>query len=158
MKGILIYLSKHGTTEKVAQQMQKLLGNEFLLLNLKRTKLPELSQYDTIVIGGSIHAGSIQKEVRLFCKNNLTLLLQKRIGLFLSCMYEDELAKQQFNVAFPPSLIEHAKATAITGGEFLFSEMSWIEKVIVRKIVGVKENQSKIDSEAITSFVTRLKN
>jgi menaquinone-dependent protoporphyrinogen oxidase len=158
MKGILIYLSKHGTTEKVARQMQNLLGDEFLLVNLKTTKLPELSEYDTIVIGGSIHAGSIQKEIHMFCKCNLPLLLQKRVGLFLSCMYEGKVAKQQFNAAFSNSLIAHAKTTAITGGEFLFSEMSWIEKVIVRKIVGVKESQSKIDSEAITSFVTSLKN
>lgn len=158
MKGILIYLSKHGTAEKVAQQMQNLLGDEFLLVNLKTTKLPDLSQYDTIVIGGSIHAGSIQKGIQLFCKNNLTLLLQKRLGLFLCCMYEGEVAKQQFNAAFPNSLIAHAKATAITGGEFIFSEMSWIEKVIVRKIVGVKVSQSKINSEAIASFVTSLKN
>ncbi len=158
MKGILIYLSKHGTTEKVARQMHSLLGDEFLLINLKTTKLPELSQYDTIIIGGSIHAGSIQKEIHLLCKNNLTLLLQKQLGLFLCCMYEGEVAKQEFNAAFPNSLIAHAKTTAITGGEFLFSEMSWIEKVIVRKIVGVKESQSKINSEAITSFVTSLKN
>lgn len=156
MKGLLVYQSKHGTTEKVAQRMQNLLGEEYLIININTTSLPKLSEFDRIVIGGSIHAGAIQKKIQAFCKLNLDLLLQKEIGLFLSCMYKEDSALKQLETAFPESLIKHAKATAITGGEFLFSEMNWIEKIIVRKIVGVKESRSEINFTAIDDFIAHM--
>jgi menaquinone-dependent protoporphyrinogen oxidase len=47
------------------------------LYNLKKNDKPDLGQYDQIIVGGSIHAGMIQKSVKDFCKNHTVELLDK---------------------------------------------------------------------------------
>ena len=68
MKTAIIYRSHHGTTEKVANLIREAMGNvNTHLFNLKTDKNPDLSGYDQVIIGGSIHAGNIQNKVKEFC-------------------------------------------------------------------------------------------
>jgi len=156
MRTAIIYSSKHGTTEKVAQKIQNELGEEKAqLFNLKRNINFDLSQYGQVIVGGSIHAGQIQKKVKLFLEKNTQMLLQRRLGLFLCCMHENE-AENQFNTAFPEILRSHAKSKKIMGGEFLFEKMNFVEKALVKKIAGVNESVSKIDESNITAMVHEI--
>jgi menaquinone-dependent protoporphyrinogen oxidase len=156
MRTAIIYSSKHGTTEKVAQKIQNELGEEKAqLFNLKRNKNFDLSQYGQIIVGGSIHAGQIQKKVKLFLEKNTQMLLQRRLGLFLCCMHENE-AENQFNTAFPEILRSHAISKKIMGGEFLFEKMNFVEKALVKKIAGVNESVSKIEESNITAMVHEI--
>ena len=157
MQTAIIYASSHGTTEKVAKQIQHELGAENAhLFNLKSTKTIDLSQFDTLVIGGSIHAGQMQGKVKRFCKNNMVDLLQKRVGLFMVGMNEPEF-ENEFNNAFPELLRKHAITSKCVGGEFLFEKMNFIEKLIVKKVSGITNNISKINEEKISELVYDIK-
>jgi menaquinone-dependent protoporphyrinogen oxidase len=59
-----------------------------------------LACFDTVIIGGSIHAGQMQGRVKTFCKKNMLDLLQKRVALFMVGMNEPEF-ENEFNNAFP---------------------------------------------------------
>ncbi|MBU1011901.1 MAG: flavodoxin domain-containing protein [Bacteroidetes bacterium] len=146
----IIYISKHGTTETVALKLHKLLNSEEVHhIDLRANKNPDISQYNKIILGGSIHAGMIQRRMKSFCESNLESLLKKEIALFLCCMEEGEKAIEQFNNAFPEILRMHSIKNEIIGGEFLFDKMNFLEKAIVKKIAGIKENISKIDEQKI---------
>lgn len=156
MKTAIIYASKHGTTEKVARQIQQGLGDDQAqLFNLKRNKHFDLTSFEQVVVGGSIHAGSIQKHLSRFLDQHRPELLERRLGLFLCCMHEKE-AKNEFNAAFPEVLRSHATSRKIVGGEFRFDKMNFIEKALVRKIAGVNESVSKIDDQKIHELVKEL--
>ncbi len=149
----IIYMSKHGTTEKIALQLHKLIDEEGVHpIDLKVNKKPDLRKYDKIIIGGSIHAGSIQKKIKDFIKSNMEELMKKEIALFLCCMKDGEEAREQFDNAYPEALRKHALKIEILGGEFLFNKMNFFERAIVRKIAGVEENISKIDHQKITEI------
>ena len=151
-------MSKHGTTEKIAELLKtKLDSYQTHIFNLKQTKSIELEKFDTIIIGGSIHVGSIPKKLRHFIANNMTILLKKRIALFLVCMEKNEKRDEQFNNAFPSELREISIANGLLGGEFCFDKMNFIEKAIINKISGKSSNVSEIDNEAIEDFINRLK-
>ena len=153
----IVYMSKHGTTEKVVLDIYERLNNsEVELIDLRKTKSPDISDCDTIIIGGSIHAGSIQKRVKDFCETNLDVLLKKRVALFICCMYEEVQAKEQFENAFPEALRNHSIKNDILGGEFLFDKMNFFERTIVKKIAGVKENVSQINKQKIKEFAEEL--
>jgi len=157
MKTAIIYASSHGTTEKVAKQIQHGLGIERTqLINLKTTKTLDLSLFDTLVIGGSIHAGQMQSKVKRFCKKNMVDLLQKRVGLFMVGMNEPQF-ETEFNKAFPELLRKHAITSKCVGGEFLFEKMNFIEKLIVKKVSGISHNVSKIDDSKISELVYDIK-
>ncbi|TVQ85933.1 MAG: flavodoxin [Bacteroidetes bacterium] len=156
METAIIYASSHGTTEKVAIQIQHELGAENThLFNLKSIKTIDLSRFDILVIGGSIHAGQMQGKVKRFCKNNMVDLLQKRVGLFMVGMNEPEF-ENEFNNAFPELLRKHAITSKCVGGEFLFEKMNFIEKLIVKKVSGISQNVSKIDETKVSQLVHEI--
>ena len=156
MRTAIIYASKHGTTEKVAQNIQSLLDEDKAqLFNLKNNKHFDLSQFEQVIVGGSIHAGTIQKRVKNFVDQHRPELLQKQIGLFICCMHEQE-AETEFNNAYPEILCSHAVSKKIMGGEFLFERMNLIEKALVKKIAGINASVSKIKEEKIRELVEEM--
>lgn len=157
MKTAIIFASSHGTTEKVAQQIQAELGSNTVLINLKQTKTIDLAPFDTVVIGGSIHAGQMQGRVKSFCKKNLVELLKKRVALYVCGMNEPEFEIQLSN-AFPELLRKHAITSKCVGGEFLFEKMNFLEKLIVKKVSGISQCVSKIDEPKIMELVNELTN
>ena len=104
------------------------LNAETEIVKIKGSSKINLSDYEKIIIGGSIHAGNIQRHIKKFCEKNLDILTTKKVGLFMCCMEEGEKAQTQFTNAFPKELIEHAQAKEIVGGEFNFDKMNAIEK------------------------------
>jgi len=153
MRTTIIYATSHGTSEKVANLIKEKHKNcETTLFNLKEGKTIDLSLYDNIIIGGSIHAGSIQSSVKEFCKKNLVELLQKRLALYVCAMNEPEFESELKN-AFPELLYNHAYVKEVVGGEFLFDKMNFIEKMLVRNISGIKETTSKINHSKIDLFM-----
>jgi menaquinone-dependent protoporphyrinogen oxidase len=156
MTTAIIYMSKHGTTATIAEKIKaELAKDDVKIFNLKTDEPKELKKFDTIIIGGSIHAGSMQSKLRKFITTNMNVLLQKRIALFLVCMDKTEKRTEQFNNAFPAELREKSFANGLMGGEFCFDKMNFLEKTIIKKISGKSENVSEIDEEAIEEFIKK---
>jgi menaquinone-dependent protoporphyrinogen oxidase len=156
MSTLIVYASSHGCTEKAALALEQQLKDSVTLANLKKDKNIDPTYYDTVIIGGSIHAGQVQKVVKRFCSQHLDTLKQKRVGLFLSCMEEGEKAQQQFDNAFPGELRNHAAVTGLFGGEFDFEKMNFLQRAIVKKVAGITENVSKVKEENIRQFSDAL--
>lgn len=157
MSMLIVYATRHGCTEKAANSLVENLGGDVSAINLKENKNPDLTKAETIIVGGSIHAGRIQGKIKNFCNKNIDILKQKRLGLFLCCMEEGEKAQEQFDNAYPAELREHASATGLFGGEFNFDMMNFLERFIIKKIAGTAENVSKIKEEQIKKFAQEIK-
>jgi menaquinone-dependent protoporphyrinogen oxidase len=159
MKSLIVYCSSHGTTEKAVHLLSENLEGEVFTVDLKREGLKmDLSNFEMVIIGGSIHAGSIQRKVKQFIKEFHAELLTKELGLFLCCMHEGEVAIEQFNNAFPIDLRKNSDAMGLFGGEFLVSKMNFLERQMVKKVSGVSADQSNLDLEAIKEFASKLNN
>lgn len=156
MKTAIIYATSHGCTEKAVQELSQKLSGEVITCNLLQNPRPSFEDADRVIIGGSIHAGQIQKKVRDFCTANLETLSYKEIGLFICCMYEPEVAREQIKNAFPEELHQMAKTEAIFGGEFNLDKMNFVEKMLVKKIAKVRESVSKLDHNSIDRFANRM--
>ncbi len=156
MKTLIIYMSTHGCTEQVIQELSTKLSGDIITHNLKDDKNPDFQDSDRVIIGGSIHGGQIQRRVREFCEKNLEKLGRKEVGLFICCMHEGNQAYQQLNDAFPEKLHQYAKTEAIMGGEFNFERMNFIEKMMVKKIAKVNQSIKKVNHQAIENFAKRM--
>ena len=108
MSTLIVYMTTHGCTEKVVQMLANGLKDDVEIANLKKKPPHTLPDFDTVIIGGSIHVGRVQRKVKQFCRDHLDTLKEKRLGLFLCCMYEGDTAQKQFDEAFPAELREHA--------------------------------------------------
>ncbi len=146
-------MSSHGTTEKIAKMIKAELPNQDIeVINLKKNKKPDLENVNQIILGVSIHAGVIPKQMRKLMIEKCEELKSKKLGLFLCCMEEGEKAQDQFENAFPKELREYAKSAKLLGGEFVFEKMNFIERVMVKKIAGTNESVSKIRVDEIKKF------
>ncbi len=157
MKTVIIYISKHGTTEKVARIIaDKLNSGETELINISKDKIKDIETFDRIIIGGSIHMATVHKKTKKFCESNKSILLTKTLGLFLCCMETGDKSIEQFKNAFSEDLRRHALGTALLGYEYNLDKMNFFERILVKKISGSKESISEIDYEAIVKFVNEL--
>ncbi len=156
MKTLIVYSTTHGCTEKTAIKIKEFLKEDTILVNLKENSNPELDNFERVIIGGSIHAGQIQKRVKVFCQTNLQELKSKELGLFICCMEEGETAQKQLLDAFPNELHEFAKTSAYLGGEFDFERMNFFQKLVVKKVAHVKESISTVNDISIRKFSRQM--
>ncbi len=153
MKTALLYSSKYGSTERVAEQIADKLNPPVDLINLAEQQV-QLTDYDSFIIGLPVLAENTTLDMRRFLGKNLTEIADKIIAVFILCWnthkYETYIEKL-FNNKLSPKCI-----TACVGGEFNFDKMMDIEKNIVKDITGIKENSSKISTEEIDRFVDNV--
>ena len=155
---LIVYASRHGTTSEYAKKLFQLLdGNvDLCFLNERGDSLPDLTVYNTIVIGGSIHYGKNSKSVVKFTKDNIALLRTKRLGLFVSCHFEGDKALEQLNKAYPKELHDIAIVADYFEGELLFPKMSFWEKFITKLALSSDEIKPIISKEKLIRFAEKL--
>ena len=156
MKTAVIYATTHGCTETCAEKLTAKLKGEVLRFDLKDKPKIDLSSYDRIVVGGSIHAGRIQGTVRRFIDANRDALLGKRFGLYLCCMEKGEGAQKEFDAVFPQDIRDKAAAKGLFGGGFNFERMNFIQKAIIKKIAKTDKSVSNFDEKAIARFAEEI--
>ena len=156
MKTLIGYVSQHGCTETCANLINEKLDETATVVNLKKNKKIDLSEYDRVILGGSIHAGRVQGYLRRFCQQHLNELLSKELALYICCMEKGEKAHAQFDNAFLEQLRKYAKASAILGGQFNFEKMNFIEKAAIRKIAGVDASVDELNRAALDVFVADI--
>lgn len=151
-KTIIAYASKHGGTEECAKVLAAKTNSETVLYNLKEKKQIDLTTYDKVIIGGSIYAGRIQKEVSEFCAKNQNELKGKKLGLFICGMSEGEESKKLITSSFPKELLSEALTIDNFGGKFDFSKMNFMEKIIVKKVAKIDSDTSNLSESKINQF------
>ena len=140
MKTAIVYATKYGCTKKCAEILKTYLHGEVNILSVKADKI-NLSQYDTVFIGGSVYMGKIQKEITHFCKRNLKQLLHKKIGLF-ACCYTPKDTVGFFETLNPIELIKHASYVTSVGGIMDYEKMNFLYRKLfqsLKKIDGFNE-------------------
>jgi len=130
MKTLIIYTSKHGSTQKIVSYIQDKLSCD--TLNLLTTPAPSLDEYDLILLGGSIYYGSLHTKLTSYINEVLPQLLEKKIGLFLVCLLSEETAAEQFNHNFDQALLNHSMADGFFGGVLESDSLNPIEKIVSR--------------------------
>lgn len=149
---LIAYASKYGCTEECAKTLATKLSTAADLWNLKEKKQFDLAAYDKIIIGGSIYAGKIQKEVRNFCVENDGILKNKKLGLFICGSGEGDAADKEIEASFPKELLNHALAKKCFGGKIILSKLNFLERKIVKMVAKVESDMSNLSENAMSQF------
>lgn len=155
MKTLIAYSSTLGCTEQCASRLKADLGNGVEMFRISRRRRVNLQYYDTVIIGGSIYEGMIQRSVHYFCENNLDVLLKKQVGLFVCCMDPEADENALIEKAFPKKLLDHALASGFFGGELNIKKMNLLQKIMTRKAARLQE-EPEIDFRKILEFARTL--
>ncbi|NLO88286.1 MAG: hypothetical protein GX090_07035 [Firmicutes bacterium] len=150
MKTLIAYVSKHSCTAKCARLLAQSLRNPATLADLARDN-PDLAEYEGIILGAPLYAGSIPSRAKAFCRHNLARLKEKKLGLFICCGLEDQ-AQAQLESAFPPELTRHASARASFGGAIDLERQNFLVRTLLRKLMKITESYEAIDRQSIQDF------
>jgi menaquinone-dependent protoporphyrinogen oxidase len=156
MKNLIIFTTKYGSVEKCSKLLKEKLNGETTIVNLKKDPVPNLQDFDNIILGGSIYIGKIQKKLTKFMDNNLDALLQKRVALFICGGEQGEKLNTELKDAFPEKLYDHAISKEIFGNEVNFDKMNFIDKLALRFAKHVTESSSNLSEEHIAKLATAV--
>ena len=149
MKTLIAYRTKYGTTADCAEQLAQKLGGEVAVTDLAREPRPDVRGFDVVIVGGSVYAGKIQRQVVSFCERNQAALLKKRVGVFLCCLFTGEEAVMQMQSAFPDWLLAHSFSRVLAGGRVRFGSLSFIDRLLVRSLPHATGDISRLRPEAL---------
>ena len=155
MKTLIVYATKHGFTKNCVTRLSEKLNGNVAIFNLKEDKGIIISDYDNVIIGGSIYMGQIIKEVKEFCTNNLEELNKKKLGLFVCGMSDSEKITLELNQNFPEVLIGNATIGTF-GGAFVFKNMNFFERLIIKLVSKTNEDMSNFKEKDIDEFAEKM--
>jgi menaquinone-dependent protoporphyrinogen oxidase len=156
MRSLLLYASKKGYARECAQRIARGLAGDVETFAIKdRRKIGDLGRFDQVIAGGSIRAGHISGALRTFLADHESLLLEKRLGLFL-CGTDPDNIEQQFATHYPKELIAHAMAKRWFGGRIVFAEQNLVLRFMLKKILKGGEDVHKEQPEAVEAFIADL--
>lgn len=112
MKIAVIYVSKTGSTQLCAEYITSRL-KDCSSFNLEKEN-PNLLDYDVILIGSGIRMGKLYKPIVQILKNNVSLLLEKKIGLFI-CNFYPETFEKSITKNIPKELLDNIEIVACGG-------------------------------------------
>lgn len=156
MSCVILYSSKYGGTLLCAEKLAESMNVDSTFINLDKNSNPDLSKYQSVIIGTSIYIGAIRKSVKMFCKNYLSILETKKVGFFISCLAKESEANLYFEKSFDEILLSNAAAIGVFGPVVNYDKMNFFEKMILKKITGKSESFSKIDDEQIIKFADKF--
>jgi len=154
MKAIILYATKHGATAEIARRIaDKIEGAT--IHNLEQPA-PNLADYDCIIVGSAVYAGTFRKESKAFFAQNLEILKGKKLYLFASGMSKSESDKF-FVENVPAELMQVAKASMLLGGMFDPKKANFAERLIMKIVTKQSGHIDAIDDDKIETFAEAVK-
>ncbi len=155
MNTVIIYASRYGCAQKCAESLVKRIHGSVDLVNIQTASIPDLAQYDQVIIGGSIRFGQIQKQIKEFCRENIDELIKKKIGLFICCgLFEN--AQQNIEHSFPQQLLDHAAAVECFGGELDLNKLSFFDRIIANMVMKAVEKEGDKPPNVLVEKIDRF--
>jgi menaquinone-dependent protoporphyrinogen oxidase len=150
MKTLILYATKHGAAHEIARRIASKI-NGAILHDLKQGGIPSLSDFDSVIIGSSVYAGAVRKEVKTFLSQNTGALRGKKLGLFL-CGLDISKEEEYFNANFSPDILQAAEAKSFLGGIFNPKKAGFIERMIMKAVTKQSEYIDDIDDKRLALF------
>ena len=156
MRTLIVYASKHGAAKKIAEVIADSMGNAILHDACGDDKIA-FDDYECVVLGSSLTAGRIRKDMKNFIDKHTDELCGKRFGIFLSGLQESG-TEEYFEQNFSQELLYKAAEKAFLGGIFDPEKCGFMERVLIKAAAKLDAYTSTIDEEKIASFVRDMLN
>lgn len=158
MNVLIAYASKTGATAKCAKIL-KALVDDSTLCDLTKEK-PDLSQYNCVIVGGSIRMGVLHKATKNFIVKNKETLMRKKCAFFICNCFVDQ-ANTYLKKNIPEELLKKAIAAGSFGGEMTLEDQKGFDKLVTKLVAkrGARTGKAKLhtSSEAINKFAEKIK-
>ena len=99
-KTLIAYETKGGATEESARKIAEVLHSKYQLevdlVDLKEQKVPDLSQYKNVIVGGGVRIGRVYSKAVKFLENDFT---GKKVAFFVSSSWAGTPKQESYDAA-----------------------------------------------------------
>ena len=155
MKTIILYATKHGAAAEIAKRIAAQFDDADVY-DLKQGNIPLLDDFERVIIGSSVYAGTFRKEAKTYLAVKADELCEKKLGLFISGMSESE-SDSMFTSNAPPEVVKAAVVKDILGGIYDPEKSNFFERFIMKIITKQSGRIDKINDDKINRFVEAMK-
>ena len=147
MRTIVLYETKHGSTETYAKDIAKAVGAD--VMPLKNFKFKDIKNYDTIVFGGWVR-GNIIRGVDAFL-TNWEKMKEKNVIIFSVGLSLPN--KEMRDALISSNLLDlyHLRFYQLQGN-FDFQKLGPLEKMLIKTSIGRMENDENFDDAHKSQF------
>lgn len=145
MKILIAYAGNNDTTGTCANVLKSKLP-EANVINLAKQQ-PDISEYDTVIIGSCIRFNEIHNSVRNFIRDNMDLLMKKNTAIYLCCGFPEKI-NQYLLHNFSKKLLDKSFSIQCFGGKLKVKPYK-ICDMIIMKIV---QKNFKLDKRTFTEI------
>jgi len=154
MKTLILYATKYGAAAEIAKRIASQLDNA-ITHDLKQESIPNLKEYDCVIVGSSIYAGTFRKEAKAYLAQNADELSKKKLGLFI-CSIGDGNDDEVFINNVPDEVLQAAVTKASLGGAFDPKKANFLERLIMKAVAKQSGYVDKINDEKISKFAEAM--
>ena len=155
MKTIILYATKYGGASEVARLIAALFEGA-VTCNLNGDDIASLDDFECVIIGSSVYAGSFLNEAKSYLSANAEILCKKKLGIF-ACGINKSKSNEVFKANVPDAVLAATTAVCLSGGVFNPERASFFEKLIIRIVTKQKGAINNINGENILEFAEAMK-
>lgn len=134
MKGIIIFASRSGNTNKIASKLHELIENhEFERHNIIENKNPDIESKDIIVLGSYMRRQLADPDIIEFTQKNKDILLKKKVYIFVLASEEGETYQREIRNSFPQKLLDKVEVVNI-GAILNLDQVGFVDKVMLQEM------------------------
>ena len=131
MKVLIIYASKNGVAKKAAKKLSDELQatNEISLFDINDNPPPP-NEFDVVVLGGSIRMTKLNKKLKKYLKEHLTVISQKHSAFFICCGIIRDF--DDYKTTELPTKIKFSMGVECFGGELKPDKVRGFDKFFTK--------------------------
>ncbi|MCU5772157.1 menaquinone-dependent protoporphyrinogen IX dehydrogenase [Erwiniaceae bacterium BAC15a-03b] len=154
MKALILFSSREGQTREIASYIANSIKEEMEcdVFNILRVEQIDWSQYDRVLIGGSIHYGHFHPAVAKFVKRHLHELQQRASGFFCVNLTARKVDKRtpQTNAYTRKFLLQspwQPDCCAVFAGALRYARYRWFDRVMIQLIMRMTGGETDTSKE-----------
>lgn len=128
---LIIYASKNGVAKKAAERLADELAqsNTIMLCDINDTP-PSPSDFDVVVLGGSIRMMKLNKKLKAYLKEHIDTISNMPAAFFICCGIIRDF--NDYKVTELPSKIKFSLGVECFGGELKPDKLKGLDKMVVK--------------------------
>lgn len=149
MNTLIVYTSRYGSTKDSVQKLAASIHGTVDMVDICREKIPELGQYQVVIVGGPVMAGRVPRKIRSFVKKYATELASRKLGLFVAALARYDRAMEYLAGSFPAQLRAQAFACETFGGLLELGKVNVIHRIMLKRFAGIMWSRNHINPAGI---------
>lgn len=157
MKGLLLYDSVYGVTDKCAKEVAKNLGDFITLEKISDKPRKTVAGFDFVILASPIRFGKITNNAM----SQAMILSREIVSIPHAAFFCHIMPKEKLNTGelLPLSFSRNLLAAGFFGGEFSVEKASFIDRIISKLVIKFNPQckDSSVDFKAIEEFCDKIR-